>query len=39
MTKEKKVPDVEIERAIARKKEFEANPTLHTYQQTSILEN
>lgn len=32
LTKEDKVPAVEIERAITRKKLFEANPQTHTYE-------
>jgi len=32
LTKEDKVPDVDIERAIARKKVFVANPKAHTYE-------
>jgi hypothetical protein len=31
ITKEGKVPDVEINRAIERKKRFEGNPKAHTY--------
>ena len=31
MTKESDVPDVEIDRAIERKKRFEANPKRHTF--------
>ena len=32
LTKEDKIPDVDIERAIKRKKLFEANPKEHTYE-------
>jgi phage-related protein len=32
LTKEDEMPDVDIERAIARKKLFVANPTEHTYE-------
>ena len=32
LTKEDKVPEAEIERAIRRKKLFEANPKAHTYE-------
>ena len=32
LTKEDAVPDVDIERAIKRKKLFEANPKVHTYE-------
>jgi phage-related protein len=32
LTKEDEVPDIDIERAIARKKRFEANPNEHTYE-------
>src|SRR5262249_9871620 len=32
LTKEDKVPNVDIERAIARKKLFELNPKAHTYE-------
>src|SRR5215472_10105619 len=32
LTKEDKVPNADIERAIARKKLFEANPKEHTYE-------
>ena len=31
IVKEDRVPPVEIDRAVARKKNFEANPTKHTY--------
>jgi hypothetical protein len=33
ITKEDVVPPVEIERAVARKKAFEANPSEHTYRE------
>jgi hypothetical protein len=33
ITKEDVVPPVEIERALARKKAFEANPSKHTYHE------
>jgi len=33
MTKEREVPDAEIERARRRKAEFEENPTLHLYEE------
>jgi len=33
LTKEKKVPKTDIERASDRKLKFEANPTAHTYQR------
>ena len=36
ITKEDRVPPVEIERAIAMKKSFEANPTKHTYVKEQI---
>lgn len=36
ITKEDRVPPVEIERAIARKKSFESNPTKHTYVKEQI---
>src|SRR5436309_8860656 len=32
LTKEEEVPDVDIERAIRRKKLFESNPKVHTYE-------
>jgi hypothetical protein len=32
ITKESEVPDVEIDRAVARKKRFETDPRAHTYQ-------
>jgi hypothetical protein len=32
LTKEDEIPDVEIERAMARKKLFDANPKEHTYE-------
>jgi hypothetical protein len=31
ITKESEVPDVEINRAVERKKRFEADPKAHTY--------
>ena len=31
IVKEDRVPPVEIDRAVARKRNFEANPTKHTY--------
>ena len=34
--KEDSVPPVEIERAVARKKSFEADPTKHTYAKEQI---
>lgn len=36
IVKEDRVPPAEIERAIARKKSFEANPTKHTYAKEQI---
>ena len=36
ITKEDRVPPVEIERAIARKKSFESNPKKHTYVKEQI---
>jgi phage-related protein len=33
LTKEDKVPKIDIERAIRRKKEFEADPQAHTYSE------
>jgi hypothetical protein len=33
LKKEREVPAVEIDRAIERKKKFEANPAAHTYKQ------
>jgi hypothetical protein len=32
LTKDDEVPDINIERAIGRKKRFEANPKEHTYE-------
>ena len=34
LTKEAEVPPLEIDRAIARKRLFEKNPTAHTYEET-----
>jgi hypothetical protein len=36
IVKEDRVPPVEIDRAIARKKNFEVNPTKHTYAKEQI---
>ena len=33
ITKENEIPEVEINRAIARKKAFEQDPTGHTYKE------
>ena len=33
LTKEGKVPDAEIERAIKRRQQFEQNPEIHTYRE------
>jgi hypothetical protein len=33
LTKEREVPAIEIDRAIARKRKFEQNPHLHTYEE------
>lgn len=35
LTKEVKVPDGDIERAIQRKRHYEANPKKHTYQEAA----
>jgi len=35
LTKEDKVPDADIERAIHRRKLYEANPRKHTYQEAT----
>jgi Phage derived protein Gp49-like (DUF891) len=35
LTKESVVPDVEIDRAIERKKKYEANPKRHTFKRAS----
>jgi phage-related protein len=34
LVKERAVPPLEIERAIMRKRRFEANPRLHTYRKS-----
>ncbi len=33
LTKEKRVPPVDIDRAVARKKRFEGNPETHSYRE------
>lgn len=39
LTKESAVPDAEIERAIRRKRAFEASPADHTYEETDGQED
>jgi phage-related protein len=39
MTKEGKVPDADIERALHRKAAFEKNPKLHLYEETHAEED
>ncbi len=35
LTKEREVPAIEIDRAVERKRKFEQNPRLHTYEESA----